>query len=122
MRKILTIIFTVLGLIAVGFGGTKLYSANTLPTCDSEFAENIVLEWAKEKYNVDYYADKIESLRMHDFVPLGYDSDIKKYMCKAIITLDFKPGYFDEEYYVGYAIYKERGQNTVVIDNGILRR
>ena len=118
MRKILVILFSVLAVIVVAFGGTKLYSANTLPKCDSKFAEDVVSELFIENLRL-YSTEDISSFGLHSFAPEDYNDSIKKYSCRAIMTLGIGRGHltgYKQDFDVRYEIYKERGENMVSLN------
>lgn len=119
-------------LLCVGLVGGIVFTIHkgiesvTLPTCDSKFAEEQVLEIFK-LHNSEY-KDNVEQgllgeLRFSDPVPQSYDKEIKKYECSGRVTMYpknglLKYGYARKENKVGicdvhYSIYKEHGKNTV---------
>lgn len=74
----------------VGFGIYKGIEANSLPACDSEFAENEVIEIFKQ--NNDEYLelnkwDMVSDIRISMVEPISYDKEVKKYECSARLTL-----------------------------------
>ena len=80
-------IFLVCGL---SFGIYKDIEANSLPTCDSSFAENEVLEIFKQnnrEYNELNNWGMVQDIKMSMIEPISYDKEIKKYECSARLTL-----------------------------------
>lgn len=130
-------IITIGALSGIGFGTYKVIETNSLPACDSKFAENEVIEIFKQNNSV--YKNLSQYNQISDILfspqPISYDKSINKYECSARITLlpsksaglpkqvssgangDNIPRalhfYSEATCTVHYSIYKTNGENSV---------
>lgn len=70
----------------VGFGIYKGIEANSLPACDSSYAEERLINYYNKEIRGIFNANNVEvSLPVIE----SYDKEIKKYECKADITISY---------------------------------
>lgn len=98
-----------------------IHNANSIPKCDSKFAEETVIKIFKQHEMIyEKNIENVSEIKMSDFMPVSYDKGINKYTCSANLTMYSKPNnpiyflgaYKSFKYNVYYEIYKERGKNT----------
>lgn len=73
-----------------GVGLFKAIEANSLPACDSSFAENEVLEIFQQN-NSEYKElndwGMVSDIKISMIEPISYDKEVKKHVCSARLTL-----------------------------------
>lgn len=133
-------ILALLSIAGIGIGIYKVVNANSLPKCDSQFAEEHVVAIFKQnngKYKEFASYGLVGDVSISLITPESYDKDIQKYECSARITvlpdtsrIEGLPSFIrDRGIYenqpiayglyergicnVNYSIYKEHGENTV---------
>lgn len=130
-------LFGILVLGGIGFGIHRSVETNSVPSCDSEFAKNAVLNIFRQ--NNYTYSDMmrkslISSLDLTMIEPISYDKELKKYTCSARVVLypnksivmgvpkmlwitsrRYRVGLFYEYATcdVNYSIYKEHGEDAL---------
>ena len=104
------IVFLIILLILIGYS----IKANSLPKCDSSFAQEQVKEILN--YNDNYIYDNIS---FDVIVPEEYDKDLKKYICSAELTTHSTNNSIEalntHHESIKYTIYKEQGKNEVIV-------
>lgn len=81
---------SILVLGGVGFGIFKSIKVNSLPTCDSEFAKNAVINIFTSnnpKYNKLLRYNIPVEVEFSQPVPQNYNKEINKYTCSADVTI-----------------------------------
>lgn len=116
-------LLSLFGVILIGYVAYISINNNVLPKCDSKFAEEEVRTIFK--LHEDLYKDNrknVAEIRLSGFEPVSYDKEIKRYTCKARLTMYAEPDLYIEDYPfrynniefgVDYSIFKERGENKV---------
>ena len=70
----------------VGFGIYKVIEANSIPACDSSYAEERLIKYYNKEIRGIFNANHVEvSLPVTE----SYDKEVKKYECKADITISY---------------------------------
>lgn len=117
-----TAIFTMFGIVIIILLGTLLHNTFSIPTCDSQFAEETIISNFKQSdYIYKPNEERVAEIEMSNFKPITYNRDINKYTCSATLTMYSKKDspifflvpYNSFTYDVNYEIYKERGKNKV---------
>ena len=109
-------VVAVLLVVGVVYGLCKILESTTLPKCDSQFAEQQVLDIFKQHNPI--YQDYVKygllgDIKFSNPAPESYDKDIKRYECTADVTMYPNTSlglpnfvYIDENIPYGYVFYK----------------
>lgn len=118
-KKIISIILVILVTSGIIASIVKLNDTFSLPKCDSQFAEEQVIQIYQENSSFyKYYANRglIRNLHLRDQVPVSYDKSLHKYTCQGNIFMEHAV-YTNKIHSVPvmYFIFKSHGKNTVLV-------
>ena len=117
--SVLFITFSIVAALLIAgvvYGVCKIIEINTLPKCDSQFAEQQVLDIFKQHNPT--YQDYVKygllgDIKFSNPAPESYDKDIKRYECTADVTMYPNTSlglpnfvYTDENIPYGYVFYE----------------